>query len=166
MSKQRWICCVRNVAPPPSNLSPNYEPVPVKFEEGVQLEFLDNVREERYQQRLELPVTNVSGRYQEQSSWTAAKEMRIHKIGIFRDYDAVLPLRHLVDLFVRGAVAVRQIQSMDRVSTASGQPAGCSPGQLGVDQKVHGFTGCSRRELTTRAAYAVTARKSSGSKSA
>jgi PIN domain nuclease of toxin-antitoxin system len=98
-----------------------------EFEERVRLELADDVRDERHRQRLQVPVANVPGRNQQQLRRATPQDMPVYEVGVLADYHPLLPVGHVIDLYISCPVPIRQIERMHGVAPRSGQPSGHPP---------------------------------------
>jgi hypothetical protein len=58
-------------------------------------------------QRLEVPVADVPGRNQQQLRRATPENRPVYEVGVLADYHPLLPVGHVIDLFVGGPVPAR-----------------------------------------------------------
>ena len=76
-----------------------------QFDESTACEAPKNRFEAGEEKLFEISVVDIAGRDQEELPRFPAKNEAVDKVGILRDYDALFPKRHLVEVRVRGSVA-------------------------------------------------------------
>lgn len=115
-----------------------------EFHEGRRLERLHNCGEVGDEERIQLCVRDVPGGDQQLLPWLASDGKRVHEVRILGDDNASIVVRSADDLSIRGAVALRQVQRVQRVVSRLLKPTREPARQLSIDEKLHDAA-CSMR---------------------
>lgn len=117
---------------------------PCQFEVFVRLERRCDHRYLRHEEVFQVCIRNVAGRDQQKLVRSVEQQKGVHEIRVFGYHDAEITGGQFVNLRIGGAIAVWQVQSVDRVVTRLTQPVRQTAGKLRVNQEVQIRTGSVR----------------------
>lgn len=98
------------------------------------------------------PIANVPRGNQQQLRRLSGQQMGIDEIAIFCHEHSLLAIGVVRNVMVGRSVTKVQVQSMARVKTGGSEPVDHPERQLGVDEKIHGPSGCNPFVCVSRAA--------------
>ncbi len=111
-------------------------------------------------------VGDVAGRDDQKSTRGPCQQVAVSEVSILGDHNSIANIRNFSDSGIGRAVAVRQLQRMQRIVARTAQQPREPGGQLSVDEELHAAPrGTIRRRPEARAPNSSAARRSSRSRS-